>query len=115
MGRPVRSVNRERPFRDMLSGGGRRLRVITEKLIEKAEQGDLQAIREVADRMDRKPAQPIEWSDHRVEMRSDAQLMRIAAGAMPEPNDDPPWPSRPATHFNTGDLIWRRGRDSNPR
>jgi len=46
MGRPVGSVNREKPFTDMLrvallSGGGRRLRIIADKLLDKAEQGDL--------------------------------------------------------------------------
>jgi FixJ family two-component response regulator len=57
MGRPIGSVNRQKPFTDalrvaLLSGGGRRLRIIADKLVEKAEQGDLQAIREVADRLD---------------------------------------------------------------
>ncbi len=52
MGRPIGSVNRQKPFTDvlrvaLLSGGGRRLRIIADKLIEKAEQGDLQAIKEV--------------------------------------------------------------------
>ena len=46
MGRPVGSMNRERPVRDLLrlavlTGGGRRLRVIVEKLLERAEGGDL--------------------------------------------------------------------------
>ena len=49
MGRPIGSPNRQKPFSDMLrvallSGGGRRLRIIADKLAEKAEQGDLQAI-----------------------------------------------------------------------
>jgi hypothetical protein len=49
MGRPIGSVNRDKPFADalrvaLLSGGGRRLRIIADKLAEKAEQGDLQAI-----------------------------------------------------------------------
>ena len=43
------SVNRQKPFTDalrvaLLSGGGRRLRIIAERLTEKAEQGDLGAI-----------------------------------------------------------------------
>ena len=43
MGRPIGSLNRQKPFTDalrvaLLSGGGRRLRVIAEKLAEKAEQ-----------------------------------------------------------------------------
>jgi hypothetical protein len=56
MGRPVGSVNREKPFTDMLrvallNGGGRRLRVIAEKLAEKAEQGDLRATQQIVDRL----------------------------------------------------------------
>jgi hypothetical protein len=56
MARPVGSVNRQKPFTDMLrvallSGGGRRPRVIAEKLAEKAEPGDLQAIQQIADRL----------------------------------------------------------------
>ena len=42
MGRPNGSQNRQKPFTDvlrvaLLSGGGRRLRVIADKLVEKAE------------------------------------------------------------------------------
>jgi hypothetical protein len=49
MSRPIGSLNRQKPFTDMLrlallSGGGRRLRVIADKLAERAEQGDIQAI-----------------------------------------------------------------------
>jgi hypothetical protein len=68
LGRPIGSVNREKPVSDLLrvavlSGGGRRVRVIVEKLLDKAEQGDLQAIREVMDRLDGKPTQAIEPGD----------------------------------------------------
>lgn len=68
MGRPIGSVNREKPVSDLLrvavlSGGGRRLRVIIERLLDKAEQGDLQAIKEVFDRLDGKPVQAIERGD----------------------------------------------------
>lgn len=47
------------------SGGPHRLRAIADKLIENALGGDLQAIREVADRTDGKPAQAIERADDR--------------------------------------------------
>ena len=61
MGRPIGSVNREKPFNDALRialrGDPLRLRRIAEKLAEKAEEGDLAAIREVADRLDGKPPQ----------------------------------------------------------
>src|SRR6188472_4246724 len=59
MGRPIGSVNREKPFNDALRialrGNPLRLRRIAEKLTEKAEDGDLAAIREVADRLDGRP------------------------------------------------------------
>jgi hypothetical protein len=97
MGRPIGSVNREKPFADMLrvallSGGGRRLRVIADKLAEKAEQGDLQAIQQIADRLDGKPAQVIERGDVQVEMLSDRELFAIIRGGLPEPVDEPNYP-----------------------
>jgi hypothetical protein len=79
-------VNRQKPFTDMLrvallSGGGRRLRTIADKLVEKAEQGDLQAIREVIDRLDGKPVQAIERNDMRsIRLMSDDELLEIAQG-----------------------------------
>jgi hypothetical protein len=61
MGRPIGSTNREKPFNDALRialrGDPLRLRRIAEKLAEKAEDGDLAAIRELADRLDGKPPQ----------------------------------------------------------
>jgi hypothetical protein len=67
MGRPVGSKNRELPFnsalRLALRGDPLRLRRIAEKLAEKAEEGDLAAIRELADRLDGKPAQAQVHSD----------------------------------------------------
>jgi hypothetical protein len=94
MGRPVGSMNRERPVRDLLrvavlSGGGHRLRVIIEKLLERAEGGDLQAIREVFDRLDGRPVQAIERSETRLEDMTDQQLMAIAHGGPREPLDEP--------------------------
>ena len=56
MGRPVGSKNRELPFnsalRLALRGDPLRLRRIADKLAALAEQGDLGAIREVANRLD---------------------------------------------------------------
>jgi hypothetical protein len=80
MGRPIGSVNREKPVSDLLrvavlSGGGRRLRVIVEKLLDKAEQGDLQAIRELMDRLDGKPTQAIERVDAIQLRREVAEMM----------------------------------------
>ena len=58
MGRPIGSVNREKPFNDALRialrGDPLRLRRIADKLATLAEGGDLGAIREVADRLDGK-------------------------------------------------------------
>jgi len=92
MGRPVGSMNRERPVRDLLrlavlSGGGRRLRVIVEKLLERAEGGDLQAIREIFDRLDGRPVQSIERGDVPLHSMSDAELFAIIRGGIPEPVD----------------------------
>ena len=89
MGRSVGSMNKQKPFTDMLrvallSSGGRRLRIIADKLAEKAEQGDLQAIREVIDRLDGKAAQSIERSDIPLERMSDQQLMAIIRGGSRE-------------------------------
>jgi hypothetical protein len=61
MGRPIGSVNREKPFNDALRialrGDPLRLRRIADKLATLAEGGDLAAIRELADRLDGKPLQ----------------------------------------------------------
>ncbi|MGB6400019.1 MAG: hypothetical protein WBF73_30700 [Bradyrhizobium sp.] len=97
MGRPIGSLNRQKPFADalrvaLLSGGGRRLRIISEKLAEMAEAGDLQAIKEVADRLDGKCAQTIERGDVPVEALSDRELFAISRGGMPEQVDAPSYP-----------------------
>ena len=59
-----------KPFRDALrlqiaaaGEDGKRLRDIAEKLLELAIAGDMQAIKEIADRMDGKPAQAIIGGD----------------------------------------------------
>jgi hypothetical protein len=93
MGRPIGSPNRAKPFTDalrvaLLSGGGRRLRVIAEKLAEKAEQGDLAAIQQIGDRLDGRPSQAIERGEVPVEVLSDAELFAIIRGGSPEP--EPP-------------------------
>ncbi len=90
MGRPIGSVNRQKPFTDvlrvaLLSGGGRRLRIIADKLIEKAEQGDLQDINEVIDRLDGKAVQVVERGDVPVEAMADQQLMAIIRDGSREP------------------------------
>ncbi len=94
MGRPIGTMNRQKPFTDMLrvallSGGGRRLRIITERLAEKAERGDLSAIQQVADRLDGRPPQAIERNDVSVEMLSDLELLAIIRGGSGEPQAEP--------------------------
>jgi hypothetical protein len=69
VGRPKGAWSEKR-FREALqaavteegAGGQKRLRNIAEKLVAAAEDGDIAAIREVADRLDGKPAQAIEHS-----------------------------------------------------
>lgn len=65
-GRPAGAQNKDKPFRDALrmelSAAGedhKALRGIARKLIAQAEGGDMQAIKEIADRMDGKPAQAV--------------------------------------------------------
>ncbi|MFY9953940.1 hypothetical protein [Bradyrhizobium sp.] len=95
MGRPIGSVNRQRPFADALrmeicAGNDlRHLRAIARKLIEMAEGGDLQAIKEVGDRLDGKCAQTIERGDVSVDELSDAELYAIIRQGSRELLDEP--------------------------
>ena len=88
MGRPIGSVNRQRPFNDALRIALRshplRLRRIADKLAELAEEGDLAAIREIADRLDGKPAQVVDHRDAPIDKLSDAELHLIASGGLSE-------------------------------
>ena len=63
------------------------LRRIAAKLVEKAEEGELAAIREIADRLDGKPAQVIDRRDVLVIELSDEELLAISAGGLPEHED----------------------------
>jgi hypothetical protein len=91
MGRPIGSLNRQKPFADVLrmeicaGNDPRHLRAIARKLIEMAEGGDLQAIKEVGDRLDGKCAQVVERGDVPVEVLSDAELLAIIRGGSREP------------------------------
>ena len=88
MGRPIGSLNRQRPFNQALlielRSNPVALRRIAAKLVEKAEEGELAAIREIADRLDGKPAQVVDRPDLPISKLSDEQLLAIAAGALPE-------------------------------
>jgi hypothetical protein len=98
MGRPIGSVNRQKPFADALrmeicaGNNPLHLRAIARKLFEKALEGDLQAIREIADRLDGRPAQAIERGDISVEELSDRELFTIFRGGLCEPVDEPSYP-----------------------
>ena len=88
MGRPIGSLNREKPFNQALLMTLRSnpvaLRRIAAKLVEKAEEGELAAIREIADRLDGKPVQMLDRRDVPLAELSDEELLAIAAGALPE-------------------------------
>jgi len=88
MGRPIGSVNREKPFNDALRialrGDPLRLRRIAEQLAEKAEGGDLAAIRELADRLDGKPTQAIDRRDVPIEKLTDEELHLLLSEALAE-------------------------------
>ena len=72
-----------------------RVRAIARKLIEMAEGGDLQAIKEVGDRLDGKCTQTIERGDLPVEALSDRELLAIIRGGSPEPVDVPSYLRKP--------------------
>ena len=88
MGRPIGSPNRRKPFADALrmeifaGNEPRHLRAIARKLLERALDGDLQGIREIADSLDGKPSQIIERGDVQVEMLTDRELRPVCSGAM---------------------------------
>jgi hypothetical protein len=93
MGRPIGSMNRQKPFNDALLMTLRNnplaLRRMTAKLVERAEEGELAAIREIADRLDGKPIQMLDRRDVPVTELTDAELFAIAAGGLPEKEGDP--------------------------
>lgn len=69
MGRPVGSTN-GKPFRDALrlavaeaEGNPRNLRMVAEALVAEACAGNVNAIKEIADRLDGKPSTVIEGGD----------------------------------------------------
>ncbi len=49
--------------RALLAEDGKKLRALADKLIERAEEGDVTALKESGDRMDGKPAQAITGAD----------------------------------------------------
>jgi hypothetical protein len=90
MGRPIGSMNRQKPFNDALlmtlRGNPLALRRISAKLVEKAEEDDLAAIREIADRLDGKPVPAIDLRDVPITKLTNAELHFIAAGGLEDDN-----------------------------
>ena len=105
MGRPVGSVNRDKPFNDVLrialKARPHSLRRIADRLIDKGEEGDLPSIRELVDRLDGKATQAIECADVPIERLTDEQLLAIAAGGVPD-NDMMPKALPPPRKFSRG-------------
>jgi hypothetical protein len=89
MGRPIGSLNKERPFKTALQMALRErphsLRLIANRLLDAAEEGDLASARELADRLDGRPVTPIDRHEFVLTELSDADLMVIASGGR---NDD---------------------------
>jgi hypothetical protein len=81
-------MNREKPFNQALlielRSNPHALRRIAAKLIERAEEGELAAIREIGDRLDGKPVQMLDRRDVPLNQLTDEELLAIAAGALPE-------------------------------
>ena len=84
MGRPLGSLNRERPFKVALQMALRErphsLRLIANRLIDKAEEGDLQSIHELVDRLDGRPMAIDRPEVLFLAQLSDEELLRIASG-----------------------------------
>jgi hypothetical protein len=89
MGRPIGSVNRQKPFRDALNvalhSRPQALRKIADQLLDQAEQGDLAAAREIIDRTNGKAVQQVDCGDVPVRQLTDSQLYEIAGRGW---NDD---------------------------
>jgi hypothetical protein len=103
MGRPLGSLNRERPFKTALQIALRErpqsLRLIANRLIDKAEEGDLQSIRELVDRLDGRPVQAIDRREVLIlDELSDEELLLIASGGRTEDELEmkllPPMPAK---------------------
>jgi hypothetical protein len=89
MGRPLGSLNKERPFKTALRMALRErpqsLRRIADSLIDKAEEGDLQSIRELVDRLDGRPVHAVDRDEILIlNELSDEQLLAIASGGRTE-------------------------------
>ena len=79
MGRPIGSVNCQKPFNDALlmtlRSNPLALSRIAAKLVERAEEGDQSAIREIAGRLDGKPTQMNDRRDLTPPELTDVELL----------------------------------------
>jgi hypothetical protein len=84
MGRPIGSLNREKPFNDVLrialKARPHSLRRIVDRLVDGAEEGNLHYIREIADRLDGRPVQGIDRRVLSINELTDEELLLIASG-----------------------------------
>lgn len=71
--------------RALLAEDGKKLRALAEKLIARAEEGDVTALKEIGDRMDGKPTQQTELSGpDGGPMEQSLTVQFIDAGGVPE-------------------------------
>jgi hypothetical protein len=104
VGRPIGSLNKEKPFKVALQMALRErphsLRLIANRLIDAAETGDLPSIRELVDRLDGRPVQAIDRHEVLIAAQlSDEELLAIiASGGRTEDEWEmkviPPMPSK---------------------
>ena len=89
MGRPIGSLNREKPFKLQLQlalkGRPESLRRIANRLIDAAETGHLPSILALVDRLDGRPMQAVDRHEVLiVDQLTDEELLAIATGARSE-------------------------------
>jgi len=92
MGRPIGSLNREKPFKLQLQlalkGRPESLRRIANRLIDAAETGHLPSILALVDRLDGRPMQAVDRHEVLiVDQLSDEELLLIASGGRTEVTD----------------------------
>ena len=92
MGRPIGSLNREKPFKIALQlalrGRPESLRRIANRLIDAAETGHLPSILALVDRLDGRPMQAVDRHEVLiVDQLSDEELLLIASGGRTEVTD----------------------------